>query len=925
MVSRLPRAARATSPATLPPAGLDGLDPAWSRLVTVPAGTAGTGGEGRAGGAEPVDRTWHLLDTAGSLEALGVEPVGTVLCVHGNPTWSYLWRRLAARTLATAAAGGAAWRVVAVDQLDMGFSERTGVERGLPQRVADLSALTEHLGLAGPVVTLGHDWGGVVSMGWAVDHPELLSGLMLLNTAIHQPADEPIPAPLRLTLARGVLGRATVATTGFLDVTLAIAHPRLPPEVAAGYRAPYRGAERRGGIGGFVADIPVDQRHPSRPELDRVADALTRLDVPALMLWGPRDPIFGDRYLDDLVDRLPHADVHRFEGAGHLVAEDVDYASAVETWLGDRVTAAVPSAATAAAASDVQEAPPAAQDRPLWHHLDTLAESDDTALIEMVPHGAARASGPRRVSWRLLSRRVTEIALGLRKHGVRPGDRVSLLVQPGADLTAVLYACVRLGAVVVVADAGLGVQGLTRAVRGSWPDHVIGQLPGLTAARALGWPGRVVSTQRLSPVVAAALGVETSLPEIAALGRRAGRALAELPPAPAADAPAAILFTSGSTGPAKGVVYTHGQLTALRDALADQYGVGPGTGLVAGFAPFALLGPALGATSVTPDMDVTSPRTLTARAVAAAAAAVDATVVFLSPAALTNVVATADALDARDRAALAGVETFLSAGAPVSERLLAAAGELMPGATPHTPYGMTEGLLMTDVTLDGVRAAAVDPAANGVCVGVPAATTRVLIAPLDDRGRASDTASDAPGVTGEIVVSAPHLKRGYDRLWLTDRASVRGVPGAAAGASERWHRTGDVGHLDDRGRLWVEGRLPHVLTTASGPLTPVAAEQAVEALADVARAAVVGVGPAGTQQVVVVVETAARSRRPGLAAAPLAAAVREAVHAAVGHRVAAVLVVPDLPTDVRHNSKIDRARLASWAGSVLSGGRMVRP
>ena len=926
-MSRLPRAARATSPATLPPAGLDGLDPAWSRLVTVPAAP---------GGAEPVDRTWHLLDTGASLEALGVVPSGTVLCVHGNPTWSYLWRRLAARTLATAAAGGPAWRVVAVDQLDMGFSERTGVERGLPQRVADLSALTAELGLEGPVVTLGHDWGGVVSMGWAVDHPELLAGVTMLNTAIHQPADEPIPAPLRLTLARGVLGRATVATTGFLDVTLAIAHPRLPAEVAAGYRAPYRGAERRGGIGGFVADIPVDQAHPSRAELDRIAAALTRLRVPALMLWGPRDPIFGDRYLDDLVDRLPHADVHRFEGAGHLIAEDVDYASAVETWLGDRVgadagapapTSASGSASAPAPAAPAEEAPAAPQDRPLWSHLDALAASDETALIEMVPAGAARGSGPRRVSWRLLSRRVEEIALGLRKHGVRPGDRVSLLVQPGADLTAVLYACVRIGAVVVVADAGLGVRGLTRAVRGAWPDHVIGQLPGLTAARALGWPGRVVSTQRLSPVLARSLGVETSLPEIAALGRRARQALASLPEAPAADAPAAILFTSGSTGPAKGVVYAHGQLTALRDALADQYGVGPGTGLVAGFAPFALLGPALGATSVTPDMDVTSPRTLTARAVAAAAAAVDATVVFLSPAALTNVVATAEALDGDDRAALAGVRTFLSAGAPVSEALLAAAGELMPGATPHTPYGMTEGLLMTDVTLEGVRAAAADPSANGVCVGVPAATTLVRIAPLDDRGRASDEFSDAPGVTGEIVVSAPHLKRGYDRLWLTDRASVRGVAASSGGSGDsgRWHRTGDVGHLDDQGRLWVEGRLPHVLTTAVGALTPVAAEQAVEALAGVARAAVVGVGPAGTQQVVVVAETAARSRRPGLAPAPLAAEVRDAVHAAVGHRVAAVLVVPDLPTDVRHNSKIDRARLAAWASSVLAGGRMVRP
>jgi acyl-coenzyme A synthetase/AMP-(fatty) acid ligase/pimeloyl-ACP methyl ester carboxylesterase len=852
--------------------------------------------------------------------------------VHGNPTWSYLWRRLLTQATATAAADGPAWRVVAVDQLDMGFSERTGVERGLPQRIADLSALTTALALDGPVVTLGHDWGGVVSMGWAVDHPDQLAAVTMLNTAIHQPADEPIPAPLRLTLARGVLGRATVATTGFIDVTLALARPSLPDTVRAGYRAPYLAADRRGGVGGFVADIPVDQRHLSRPELDRVADGLRELTVPSLMLWGPRDPIFGDRYLDDLVDRLPHADVHRFEGAGHMIAEDVDYAAAVLTWLGDRFPGGPRRASSTGAVpeSESEEATPTAQDRPLWSHLDALADSPDAALIEMVPHGAARGAAPRRVSWRLLSRRVREIALGLRKHGVRPGDRVSLLVQPGADLTAVLYACVRIGAVVVVADAGLGVRGLTRAVRGAWPDHVIGQLPGLTAARALGWPGRVVSTQRLSPVLARSLGVETSLPEIAALGRRAHEALAELPEAPPAEAPAAILFTSGSTGPAKGVVYRHGQLTALRNALADQYGVGPGTGLVAGFAPFALLGPALGATSVTPDMDVTSPRTLTARAVAAAAEAVDATVVFLSPAALTNVVATSDELDDAGRRALAGVETFLSAGAPVSAALLAAAGDLMRRAVPHTPYGMTEGLLMTDVTLDGVRAAAADPSANGVCVGRPAPTVQVRVAPLDEAGRASDASSDAAGVTGEIVVSAPHLKHGYDRLWLTDRASVRGVPAGPdahgpATTHDRWHRTGDVGHLDDQGRLWVEGRLPHVVTTASGPLTPVAAEQATESLPGVARAAVVGVGPAGTQQVVVVAEGSPAARRPGLASAELAAEVRRAVHDAVGHRVAAVLVVPELPTDVRHNSKIDRARLAAWADSVLSGGRMRRP
>ncbi|MCU1404173.1 MAG: hydrolase, partial [Glaciihabitans sp.] len=170
--------------------------------------------------------------------------------------------------------------------------------------------------------------------------------------------------------------------------------------------------------------------------------------------------------------------------------------------------------------------------------------------------------------------------------------------------------------------------------------------------------------------------------------------------------------------------------------------------------------------------------------------------------------------------------------------------------------------------------------------------------------------------TGEIVVSAPHIKDHYDQLWLTDRLSKSG-----ATAGERWHRTGDVGHLDDAGRLWVEGRLPHVLVTAEGILTPVGPEQAIESVGEVARAAVVGIGPRGTQQVVAVIETTSPARKVSLAGAELSTAVRAASPVAV----AAVLVVPHLPTDIRHNSKIDRVRLADWAAAILAGGRMGRP
>jgi acyl-CoA synthetase (AMP-forming)/AMP-acid ligase II len=523
-------------------------------------------------------------------------------------------------------------------------------------------------------------------------------------------------------------------------------------------------------------------------------------------------------------------------------------------------------------------------------------------------------AGPRVVSWRLLSRRVREIAAGLHQVGVRKGDRVSLLVPPSADLTAVLYACIRLGAIVVVADAGLGLTGLTRAVRGARPDHVIGALPGLMAARALGWPGQKISTTRLPGASRRALGVSFALADLISLGRDE-----ELPEPPQSADVAAVLFTSGSTGPAKGVVYTHGQLAAVSHALHAQYGVGRGTGLVAGFAPFALLGPALGARSVTPDMDVTAPKTLTATAVAAAVAAIDATVVFLSPAALANVVATQGTLSPADHAALAGVTSFLSAGAPVSEPLLASAAALMPNASAHTPYGMTEGLLMTDITLEGIRAASQDDVARGpggVCVGTPTSTTRVRISAIDETGAAVGPLSQAAGVTGEIVVSAPHVKDHYDKLWLTDVAATREIT-----AGERWHRTGDVGHLDAAGRLWVEGRLPHVITTPLGVVTPVGPEIAASGLADVGRAAAVGVGPAGNQQVVIVVETIPPAARVGLAEPELA----EDVRMVAGHPIAAVLVVPHLPTDIRHNSKIDRTRLAGWAHGILTGARLTQP
>lgn len=889
---------------------LPGIDPAWSTTLTV-ASTAPV---------EPVAgrrRRWHVLDNGPALEAAGRTPRGIVFAVHGNPTWSYLWRDV----LAAAIASERPWRVVAVDQLDMGFSERTGLFRRLEDRVQDLSDVSAALGIDAasvPVVTLAHDWGGLVSQGWAQAHPQLHAATILTNTAVHHDNAEAIPAALRLALNPAVHAPVTALTTGFLDGALALCDPAPSREVKAAYKAPYHGRERRQGIANFVADIPAAPDHPSHAAYERIAGRMSAREVPTLILWGTGDPVFQQRYLDDLLRRAPHADVHRFEGAKHLLPEARDIATPVLTWLDERFG----DAPDVVAEHRARRAATSAHFTPFFAELDARRTDTSPAVVDMGPvaqtvDGTAPEPSIRRsVSWAQLGSDVDRLGAALLRSGVRPGDRINLMVPPGSLLTTLIYACLLIGAVIVVADQGLGRSGLTRALRGSSPDWFVGIRKALVAAKTLGWPGRRIAAESLDPVSRKLLGVRHTVPELLDSVTTVDPAqLPEVDP----DAEAAVLFTSGSTGPAKGVVYTHRQLAGMRDTIRDTYGLHAGTGLVAGFAPFALLGPALGAASVTPDMDVTRPRTLTARALAEAVAALGATAVFASPAAIGNVLATAPELAPAQRDALARVELMLSAGAPIPEPLLEQLQRLMPAAELHTPYGMTEALPLTDVSLDVIRAAREDAqrgvvgAGNGVCVGTPVHGARLGVLPLAADGSPTDEISTEPGVTGEIVARAPHAKDHYDRLWLTERASDL-TPG--------WHRTGDVGHFDARERLWVEGRLAHVITTAAGPVTSVAAEHAAQTVPAVDRAAVVGVGPRHAQTPVAVIETSPAATKPGLAPSELAEWIRATVEHATGLRLSAVLVIPEHPTDIRHNSKIDRAALSRWADNALSGGRI---
>ncbi len=839
-----------------------GLEPSWSSRIDVASHEGGT-------------HRWHVLDTGAPAHDTNA-PV--VLCVHGNPTWGYAWATFLRRLHPQ-------YRVIAVDQLGMGYSERTA-QRRYADRVRDLDdvIVALQLGRTSPLVLAAHDWGGAIAMGWAVQDPRQVAGLILCNTGIAVPEGRSAPGIIRLAASPLLLDVVCRGTSTFVEGTVRLSGRRITKIDREAFRAPYRTAPSRAAVADFVGDIPLDAGHPSEAAIADVATRLGAVNAPVLLAWGARDPVFNDDFAADLASRFPNTTTHRFPDANHLVMAEADVAAVAEAWLTelfDGRFGRTGGTADDAADADAEQSPGSRKTAgvapSLWNALDERRDDPAEAFVDL-------ATGES-VTFAELAQRVDAVASELRRRGLRPGDHVAMLTPPGVDLVAAVYGVWRAGGVTVIADRGLGVKGLGRAVRSARPRFVIGPRRARLAALALRWAPRAV---RLD------------------IGELLAAPVDQLPAGPRGNAPCAVLFTSGATGPAKGVLYRHDQLAAQRDALAATYSITADDRLVAAFAPFALYGPALGIPTALPDVDVTKPAQLTADALDAACRRISATLAFASPAALANVAATATS--GRKLVGLGELRVVFSAGAPVPSETLRAIAGLAPGATLHTPYGMTEVLPVTDIELTDIEQAESADANGGVCVGRPVAGAEVRIAALDFDAEHLPPEL-GPGSTGEILIRAPWVSDGYLGLWATERAARPGPVGD-------WHRSGDVGHLDAIGRLWVEGRVVHVIHAAGGPVTSVPVERAVERALGVPRVAAVGVGPVGSQQLVIVVEDPDATQGP--AASELAASVREAV----SESVASVLTARHLPVDIRHNAKIDRAAVATWAGDVLAGRRV---
>jgi olefin beta-lactone synthetase len=551
--------------------------------------------------------------------------------------------------------------------------------------------------------------------------------------------------------------------------------------------------------------------------------------------------------------------------------------------------------------------------------LTEMARQKPGALAVLVPARRDRPAHVRhaQMSYAQLDQISDEIALGLRAIGIAPGTRAVLMVPPGMELFPLVFAVFKAGIVPVLIDPGIGPHNLGQCCREAAPEVFIGIPKAILAGRLLGW-GRPTVRRRI--VVAKG---KTWLPGAIPLDvvRREGQKLRDsgqgeglIAGSVPSDEPAAILFTSGSTGPPKGAIYTHGILNAQVDLIGDLFDIEPGEVDVCTFPLFALFAPALGMSSIVPEMDPTRPARANPARIVEPLEDFNATNFFGSPALLRQLVRGDDA----SRFKLPTLRRVVSAGAPVPAKIIERmAARLVPPAQVHTVYGATEALPVASIGSDeilGETRHATDQG-RGVCVGRPVDGIEVRIIRISDDPipEWSDDLSVPDGTIGEILVSGPVVTREYfNRPEATKLAKI-----ADRQRSIICHRMGDVGYLDNRGRIWFCGRKSHRVVLPGEILYTIPCEAIFNTHPDVFRSALVGVNRAGETMPVICIEPVRRlsHREEDRVSGELLE--RGAVYAHT-RRIRTILFHPAFPVDIRHNSKIFREKLAVWAGRRLS-------
>jgi olefin beta-lactone synthetase len=540
---------------------------------------------------------------------------------------------------------------------------------------------------------------------------------------------------------------------------------------------------------------------------------------------------------------------------------------------------------------------------------------DAIAVVEPLDYDQQGKRRYRHVTFRQLDEDSDRIAAGLNAIGAAPGTRLALLVRPSIDFISLVFGLFKSGAVAILIDPGMGRRNLIGCLAEAEPEGFVA-IPVVQAVRWL--LRRRFPKARFNVTVGRRWfwdGITlTQLREIGAKNSKSPNPQIPKSPNPSADtspdAPAAIIFTTGSTGPPKGVLYSHRNFNAQVDQIRDFYDIRPGEIDLPCFPLFGLFNCAMGVTAVIPDMDPTRPAQVDPCKIIEAASDWSVTQAFGSPAIWDRVSRHCEAHAVR----LPTIRRVLSAGAPIPADVLRRTKACIHAeGDVHTPYGATESLPVASNSASEVlgETAAQTRLGTGVCVGRRFRDIRwKVIRIVDGPIRSIEDVEELPtGEIGELIVTGPQVTRAY--VTRVQWNALSKIPDG----QHVWHRIGDSGYLDDQDRFWFCGRVAHRVLTAAGPMYPVRCEAIFNVHPAIRRSALVGVGTPGQQRPVIVLE-------PHRGQMPKGAKHRAAFFAEIRQLAAAnpltaaidtFLLHPRFPVDIRHNAKIFREKLAQWA------------
>jgi len=532
-------------------------------------------------------------------------------------------------------------------------------------------------------------------------------------------------------------------------------------------------------------------------------------------------------------------------------------------------------------------------------HLALMAAARPDAPALKIPRGrtSAGAIDYLTLSFAELDIEVSAWCARLSAAGIGRGDRTLVMVRQGLPLIAAVFALFRIGAVPVVIDPGMGRKNFLACVARSKPRALVG-IPlaqfmshvfrtAFASVKVRVW-ARGSPTTRLSP---------SPITHRPSPGSEVASSAGDL---------AAILFTSGSTGAPKGVCYEHGMFEAQVRLIRDTYGITPGEIDLPMLPIFALFNPALGMTTIVPEIDPSRPAEVDPAKIVQAILQENVTNSFGSPTLWSRI---GDHCLAH-KITLPSLRRVLCAGAPVPATLWQNSPVFLPQGRLHSPYGATEALPVATISADAVDSTSV----RGACVGQPLPGIALKVIGLTDAPIATltETRELPAGQIGEIIVQGPVVTKMYDAL-----------PEATAAAkisdgTSVWHRMGDCGYLDPAGRLWFCGRKVEHVETATGPLFTEPCEQVFRAHPRVTRCALIGLGQPGRQQPALVIEGLPKNSADSDAfVRELRALGRQHAHTA---GINQFYFREKFPVDVRHNAKIHRLTLAQWAATAKAYG-----